>query len=237
MREFYPLRTKARSGRITRQDIPKIEQRLRYLVAAYDRALAVGEPPNLRIETLEALGSWIPSPGKHCGNCAASRLCPIPELYRDDGGIRTPEQAAAWAAVRMKAKSIHKFADKHLQIWANLHGPVPIKHAKGRRVLGYRKLSNGKTRWDEFTPEGVDRPPDQVAYDPNLGDAAHGTGRMGDPVAVHRAALVELEAKFEELRGKGLSTEEVEIEMAWRQLKIDDDEAIGRALADPEDPS
>lgn len=189
-REFYVLRTKPRSARLTRQDLPKAEQRLRYLVANYDRALAVGEPRRLHLADLEEHGSWIPSPGKHCGNCAASRLCPIEDMYRDDGGIRTPEQAEKLAAVRTQAKSIHKFADRALQVWANVHGPIPIKSSKGRRVLGYRRLTTGKTRWDEFTPEGVDRPPDQVAHDPNLGEAAMDRGRLEeDPAAAEKAYL------------------------------------------------
>lgn len=165
LREFYVRRTKARPARVTRRDLPKIEQRLRYLIAAMDRALSVGQPRNLHLETLEALGSWIPSPGKHCRWCASSYRCPIDEAYRGDGGVLTPEDAQAWAARRLKAKSIHKRADEILQPYAELHGPIPIKDSKGRRVLGHRPIALDargnprKTRWEEYTPTTADRPP------------------------------------------------------------------------------
>lgn len=163
LREFYVYRTKARPARVTRQDLPKIEQRLRYLISAMDRALASGQPANLRLQTLDEHGSWKPSPGKHCHWCPASTRCPIEEMVRGDGGIETPADAERWAAVRTVAKAAHKRADGVLQPYADLHGPIPIRDAKGRRVLGYRPIKGGKVRWDEYTPEGVDRPPEEVA--------------------------------------------------------------------------
>lgn len=170
LREFYVRRTKARPARVTRQDLPRIEQRLRYLISALDRALASGQPRNLKLRTLDEHGSWKPSPGKHCHWCAASPRCPVEELVRGDGGIETPEDAAKWAAVRTVAKAAHKRADAVLMPYADLHGPIPIKNAKGRRLLGYRKIANGKTRWDEFTPDGSDRPPDESTV-PRLEEA------------------------------------------------------------------
>jgi hypothetical protein len=171
LREFYVRRTKKRAARLTRAELPKVEQRRRYLISAMDRAVQVGVPRKLDLAVLEEHGSWIPSPGKHCHWCPASRYCPIEEAYRGDGGIETEEQAQRMAARRTVAKSIHKHADRVLQPWAELHGPIPIRSAKGRRVLGYRVLSNGSTRWEEYTPTGQDRPPDQDAVSPNLAGA------------------------------------------------------------------
>lgn len=161
LREFYVRRTKKREARITRQDLPKIEERLMYLVSAMDRALASGHPKNFRLGTLDRQGSWKPSPGKHCAWCVASPRCPVEELARGDGGIETPEDAARWAARRTVAKAVHKKADEYLMPWADLHGPIPVKSAKGRRFLGFRRIKGGKTRWEEFTPEHVDRPPSE----------------------------------------------------------------------------
>lgn len=170
LREFYVRRTKKREARLTRQMMPKVEDRLRYLIAAMDRALASGHPKDFKLKTLDEQGSWKPTPGKHCHWCAASPRCPIEELVRGDGGIETPEDAKRWAAIRTVAKATHKRADAVLMPYADLHGPIPIKDAKGRRFLGYRRIANGKTRWDEFTPDGTDRPPSE-GETVNLADA------------------------------------------------------------------
>lgn len=170
LREFYVYRTKARPARLTRQDLPKITQRLQWLLSAFDRAIASGNPKNLRLETLDEHGSWKPSPGKHCHWCVGKTRCPIEDIARGDGGITTPEDAERWAARRLVAKAVHKQADQVLQPYADLHGPIPIRDAKGRRVLGYRRIKGGKTRWEEFTPDGSDRPGTEETYDANAPD-------------------------------------------------------------------
>jgi hypothetical protein len=158
LREFYPRKTQARSARVTRQDLPRIEHRLGILVEAFDRAMMAGEPRNLRMSTLEAHGSWKPSPGKHCDWCMKSHLCPIDDAYKGDGGIRTPEDAMRMAAVRHQAQAVAKSLGDKLKVWTDTNGPIPIKWAKGRRVLGHRPIANGKSRFEEWTPEGADRP-------------------------------------------------------------------------------
>ncbi|HEY4411546.1 MAG TPA: PD-(D/E)XK nuclease family protein [Gaiellaceae bacterium] len=169
LREFYVRRTKARPARITRQDLPKTARWLAEVVEDFDMALRAGPPPRLRTEDLERHGHWKPSPGKHCFNCHKAHLCPIDDDYKD-GGIRTPEQAAIAAGARQKARAIKKRLDEYLKPWVELHGPIPLKAAKGRRVLGFRKIKGG-VRFEEYTPQAGDRPPDQEAYAPNLVDA------------------------------------------------------------------
>lgn len=169
LREFYVRRTKARPARITRQDLPKTERWLAEVVEDFDSAMRSGPPPRLRTEDLERHGHWKPSPGKHCFNCHKAQLCPIDDDYKD-GGIRTPEQAQAAAGARQKARAIIKRLDEWLKPWAELHGPIPLRDSKGRRVLGHRKIKGGQ-RFEEYTPETADRPGDQEAYAPNLVDA------------------------------------------------------------------
>lgn len=166
LREFYIRRTKARAARITRQDLPNIEQKLGVLVEAFDLALAAGAPPNLKMETLEAHGFWKPSPGKHCSYCHRAQLCPIQDDYKD-GGLRTPEMAERAAGARQIARSIDKALTVYLKNWVDLHGPIPLKNAKGRYVLGNRTVKGGKLRFEEHVPEGSDRPATREAYDPN----------------------------------------------------------------------
>jgi hypothetical protein len=162
LREFYPRRTQARTARVVRADLDRIERRLGILVGQFDRAVAAGEPPSLRMGALERHGSWKPSPGKHCDWCAKSHLCPIDDDYKGDGGVRTMDDAMRLAAVRHQAKAVYDAVGARLKVWTETNGPVPIKWSKGRRVLGHRPIANGKTRFEEWTPEGADRPASQL---------------------------------------------------------------------------
>lgn len=167
LREFYHRRTAARPARMTRQDLPRARERLAKLVHAFDAAIAAGEPPKLTLDALDAHGYWKPSPGHHCGYCAKASLCPIDDDYKGDGGIRTPEEAARAAGWRQRFRAVDKHLTEHLKVWCELHGPIPIKRAKGRRVLGHRKIKGG-TRFEEYTPESSDRPSTEETYNPNL---------------------------------------------------------------------
>lgn len=157
LREFYVYRTKARAARVTRQDLPRIEQRIKFLVASMDRAVMAGNPPNLSLAGLEAHGSWKPSPGYHCRWCAKAHRCPIDDDFRGDGGVSSPEDASRLAGARQVMKASIKRIDEMLRPYADAHGAIPIKRAKGRRVLGFRRIKGG-LRWEEYTPTSADRP-------------------------------------------------------------------------------
>jgi hypothetical protein len=161
LREFYVYRTAARGARITRADLPKIEQRLRYLVAGFDRAIMAGSPKNLKLATLEKHGSWKPSPGYHCRWCTKAYQCPIDDEFRGDAGVQSMDDAARLAGARAVMKAAIKQIDSVLRPFVDLNGPVPIKRAKGRRVLGFRKIKGG-LRWEEFTPTSADRPTTEI---------------------------------------------------------------------------
>jgi hypothetical protein len=165
LREFYHRRSKARPARVVRSDLPKIEERMSVLVQAVDEALASGRPHRLQIEALERHGHWKPSPGRHCFNCTKARLCPLDDDYTD-GGIRTMEDAERAAAVRQVASAVGKRMTDLCKTWVDLHGPIPVKRAKGRLVLGYRSTKAGP-KFSEHVPESADRPSTEVAFDPN----------------------------------------------------------------------
>lgn len=158
LREFYPRRTEVREARITRADLDRVEADLAVLVEAFDRAVSHGRPATLSMRDVEA-SHWTPQPGVHCAYCVAPHRCPVEDEASLPKALRTPEQASRWAAARTVGKAVAKRADEMLRPYVNVHGPIPLRKAKGRRVLGYRTLSTGKVRWDEWTPEGVDRPP------------------------------------------------------------------------------
>lgn len=169
LREFYVRRTKVRRARRMRADLPKIEEKLARLARSLDKALLAGAPPRLTIDDVEEHGYWKPSPGAHCFWCPGARLCPLSE---DEQGIqpsvRTMEDAQRLAGERQVAKAIVKQLKVPLEQFADARGPIPIKDSKGRRVLGHRLLSNGQTRFEEYTPDEADRPGTRTVETPNL---------------------------------------------------------------------
>jgi len=181
LREFYVYRSQPRAARVTRQDLPRIEQELRFLVSQFDRAVASGLPPKMTLDALERHGSWKPSPGAHCHWCVKAKRCPIDDDYTN-GGLNTPEDAEKLAAVRTQAVAIKERCDKVLKPYVDLHGPVPVKRAKGRLVIGFRKIKGG-LRWETFTPETGDRPTTEVTFTPEQARReAHGMEAFGrDP--------------------------------------------------------
>lgn len=160
LREFYQRLSAARPARITRQNLPKAEEELSLVVEAFDLALASGKPPALRIDALNAHGHWKPSPGAHCRWCPGRRFCPIDDEVTV-GGIATQGDAERIAGARKVAREIDKAVKPHLERWVELYGPIPLKYAKGRRVLGFRNIAGGKQRFEDFTPSETDRPPTQ----------------------------------------------------------------------------
>jgi hypothetical protein len=77
------------------------------------------------------------------------------------GGIASQADAERIAGARKVAMEIAKGVKPHLETWVELYGPIPLKYAKGRRVLGFRNIKGGKQRFEDFTPDGTDRPPTQ----------------------------------------------------------------------------
>lgn len=157
LREFYVRKTKARKATITRDRLPEVEEELSILVEAFDRAIGEGAPA--RPYVIEEMGSWKPQPGRHCGFCAASRMCPVEEDIRIEAGgaITTFERAKAAAAELQVVERVRKVLTDALKGYVEMGGaPVPIKGGKGRRVLGWYTTKRGR-RFGLFTPDDSDR--------------------------------------------------------------------------------
>jgi hypothetical protein len=162
-REFYVYRTKVRKATITREQLPEIVAELSILAEHVDRALMSGAP-DLRpgedgTVDFAALGYWRPSPGKHCGFCLRPTACPIPEAVRASVGaaVRGPESASRWAQRLLIAERIRNESREVLKGYVETSGqPVPVKDAKGRRVLGWQSTPRGR-RFTFFTPDDSDR--------------------------------------------------------------------------------
>lgn len=154
LREFYVRKTKVRRATLYREDLPDVERELAILAQQFDAAIAGGLPAEPY--ELGKMGRWNPSPGKHCGFCLRPGLCPIEKEARGDGSITTKkdaEQAAAEMAVAERVREVRREAAK---VYVENHGPIAVKYAKGRRVLGWQQ--RGKTRvFTYFTPDESDR--------------------------------------------------------------------------------
>lgn len=125
LREFYVRYGEPREVTLWREDLDEVEQEFTALVERFDRAAH---------EQVH-----VPTPGKHCSWCMRPSKCPILPVGRGIGRIRTEAEAMRLAHVQTVGKAHHDQATKALQVWSSLHGPIPIKDAKGRRELGYRE--------------------------------------------------------------------------------------------------
>jgi PD-(D/E)XK nuclease superfamily len=125
LREFYPRYSEPREATVYRDKLDDIEQELSALVERFDRAVEEDV--------------WTPTPGKHCSYCPRPTACPIPRAAREQGKIETQAQAEQAARQLIVATSIVDQNKKALESWANTHGPIPMRDAKGYRVWGHRE--------------------------------------------------------------------------------------------------
>jgi hypothetical protein len=123
LREFYVRFNEVREATLERGELDDVRAELSALVERYDRAFATKTFP--------------PSPGHHCGYCLKPQKCPIPVTLRREGRISSDEEAAIVARQLVVGNSVAKQSRQALAAWADTHGPVPIKDAKGPRVYGY----------------------------------------------------------------------------------------------------
>lgn len=123
LREKYVRYSKERKVTIERKQMDEIEAGLAALAERFDRAVE------------EEL--WVATPGKHCNVCVRPSDCPIAVFARGDGRIITAERAEKVAASLIVAEKVVKDNRGALRGYADIHGPIPIADAKGRRALGY----------------------------------------------------------------------------------------------------
>jgi PD-(D/E)XK nuclease superfamily len=178
LREFYVRKTKVRKATLYRHQMENVEEELIVLAEAFDRAIMQGSPRKVLAGDEEGyvnfddLGFWKPSPGRHCGFCTRPTLCPIEEDTRvaAGGAATSTEGAARWAARLEIAERLKKMAIEACKGWVELGGaPIPVKYAKGRRVLGWYKTKRGR-RFGFYTPDESERG-GHAAFDEELKDA------------------------------------------------------------------
>lgn len=168
LREFYARRSKSRPATVHRRDLPKIEEEIQNLVREFDRSLMAGAPKKLTFaETIH----WKPSPGKQCFWCSAAPLCPIDKRVLKRYVVRTPEEARENVEAIEVGEARLKQRKEAARPWAEEHGPVASRSAKGGRAYGLRTNSAGTPELRFFVPEGSDMAPKRKASDKDLEDA------------------------------------------------------------------
>lgn len=161
LREFYVYRSKPREATITRAQLEQIEKELATLAREFDLAVGYGKPKRLRYPDIQDT-PWEPSPGKHCYYCPLRHHCPIADEVLNTIAIQTPEQAKRAIAMLEVSEATAKQIKEAARPYAELHGPIESRHAKGRRVWGPRTNSAGKPEFTFFAPKESDRAPHRV---------------------------------------------------------------------------
>lgn len=76
-------------------------------------------------ESLET-GNWPARDGSHCSQCAAPKLCPIPEKLRRLPEVRTQEQAEAAVSLKLAHKREGKWLQEALREYSSENGDVVV---------------------------------------------------------------------------------------------------------------
>lgn len=173
-REYYVFADEdpVREASVERWEMERIQDILAAKVSQMDAAIEAD--PALRVRQAAARkakkpvpqGRWFPVPGTHCGFCVGRRLCPVRKHF----GIPTTEREAQKLAREWHVGGeIRKERIPYVKGWVNEHGPIPIAHAKGRRVVGFKGDS---TSLSMFEPEDAPASP----FDEELIAAAQDSG-------------------------------------------------------------
>lgn len=123
LREFYVRFSEPREVTIWRDQLDALVQEFGALVERFDRAVEED--------------AFAPTPGKQCAWCMRPSACPILPEVRAEGRIRTDAEAERMTRQMIVADATLAQARAALQLHASVHGPIPIRDAKGKRQLGY----------------------------------------------------------------------------------------------------
>lgn len=69
---------------------------------------------------------WKPSPGSWCATCSQAEKCPIPNTFRRDGAIDSPETAEQYASEIIVADKIRKNQMGALKAWVAENGTLRV---------------------------------------------------------------------------------------------------------------
>jgi hypothetical protein len=165
-REYYVMHDDdpVREATVWRYELERIEDVLAAVVAQIDAAVEAG-PKSRR---------WFPIAGSHCAFCPRPHDCPIREEVRIP---RNEREAQRLAHEWIVAQRVREERMPILKGWVDHHGPIEVRHSKGRRAVGWVKNKTGDgRRFVMHEPE--DAPPSP--FDPLLEEAAAKAGVLVD---------------------------------------------------------
>lgn len=139
LREQYVRYGEDRNVVLWRHQVDEITAELAALAERFDRAYE------------ESL--WVATPGKHCNVCVRPSDCPVAIFARGEGRITDQERAGKVAGSLIVAEKVVKDNREALRAFVDVHGPVIVTDAKGRRAYGYVE----STRTAKPTVEDVQR--------------------------------------------------------------------------------
>lgn len=123
LREQYVRYGEDRNVTISRTQQEEITAELSALAERFDRAYEDS--------------MWVATPGKHCNVCTRPSDCPVPVFARGDGRITDAARAGKVSASLIVAEKVVKDNRAALRAYVDVHGPVMVTDAKGRRAFGY----------------------------------------------------------------------------------------------------
>jgi hypothetical protein len=177
-REWYVMAKEdpVREASVERWEMERIEDVLAGVISQMDGAIA-SLPDLLRAQAKARrakkpvpTGRFFPIPGSHCGVCVGRRHCPVRKNFGiPDTLVEAQRLAREWHV----AGEIRTERIPYLKGWVADNGPIPVPHAKGRRVVGFR---NGSRSLSLFEPESAPDSP----FDPLLEEAARKAGVLSD---------------------------------------------------------
>lgn len=166
LREVYVYRGVTREATIFRADLEHVEREIATDLEQLDRAVAAG--PRFAGTGLPR-DPWPASPGRSCSWCSGANRCPIEATARSYKAIASPEEAERAAAEFHVADGVRATTRKALKEYCEVTGElIPVRNAKGRKVMGFNVKSDGSQSFGVFTPEGSDR---SSSPDPRMEEA------------------------------------------------------------------
>lgn len=144
----YERWSQTREVAIEKSDLPDIDAMLAALAA--------------RIRRSRLTDDWPATPGKWCSLCPSPQRCPIPDQYRGEGLVTSPESAQAVGELLLTIDAIAAKAKKSLRAWCDEHGGFEIggmrfdfqASADSERVIDKDALRAAMTQagleWNDF---------------------------------------------------------------------------------------
>lgn len=161
-KEVHVLWNEERFARTERWEAERFTDLLAAQVSLLDQAIEEG-PASAR---------WVPSGGPHCALCPRPWSCPILDdeqlnVHTEEGRRRVAQEWIVSDQTKDRRRTI-------LDGLVDVHGPIEVPHALGRRVVGWDYDPKGKRSFGVFEPRDIPDSP----YDDMMAEATRKAGAL-----------------------------------------------------------